>query len=105
MHHVLKCLVGLGDGMVVTCDGIEHEGKLWLVPGWLEHPTEPIAIPERIIRFDCFPHQADQEGGLDYQNIQLPIPESALRDAMPPGIEYVDHPQSLSVPIHKLRRQ
>ena len=105
MQHILKCIVGLGDGMVVTCDGIKHDGKLWLVPKWLEHPTESIAMPERIIRFDCFPHQADQEGGLDYQNIQLPISESALLGPMPPGIEFVDRPQSLSVPIHELRRQ
>ena len=101
---VLKCMVGLGDGMIVTCDGIDHDGKLWLVPRWLEHPTEPIAMPERIIRFDCFPHQADQAGALDYQNIQLPIPESALLGLMPQGIEFVDHPQNLSVPIHELRK-
>jgi hypothetical protein len=103
--HILKCMAGLSDGYVVTCDGIAHEGKLWLVPGWLEHPTEPIAIPERIIRFDNFPHQADQEGRLDYQNIQLPIPESDLLGPMPPGIEYEDRPQNVSVPIHELRRQ
>lgn len=103
--HVLKCMAGLGDGYVVTCDGIAHEGKLWLVPSWLEHPTEPIAIPERIIRFDNFPYQEDLGGGLDYQNIQLPIPESALLGPMPPGIEFVDRPQNLSVPIHELRRQ
>ena len=102
---ILKCLVGLSDGMVITIDGIEHEGKLWLVPGWLEHPKEPHAIPERIIRFDCFPHQVSQEGGLDYENIQLPIPESALLGPMPPNVEYVDHPQNLTVPIHELRRQ
>jgi hypothetical protein len=98
-------MVGLSDGMVITCDGINHEGKLWLVPQWLEHPTEPIAIPERIIRFDCFQHQANLKGGLDYQNIQLPIPESALLGPMPSGIEYVDRPQNLSVQIHELRRQ
>lgn len=103
---VLKCLVGLGDGMVVTCDGIAHEGKLWLVPRWLEHPTQPIAMPERIIRFDNLHYQkASPDEGLDYENILLPIPESALLGAMPPGIEYVDRPQNLSFPIHELRRQ
>ncbi|MBI3808012.1 MAG: hypothetical protein HY281_10965 [Nitrospirae bacterium] len=102
---ILKCLVGFSDGYVGTCDGIAHEGKLWLVPGWLEHPRKPIAMPERIIRFDNFPHQAAQEGGLDYQNILLPMPESALLGQVPQGIEYVDHPPNLSVPIHELRRQ
>ena len=103
--HVLKCMAGLSDGYVVTCDGIAYDGKLWLVPGWLEHPTEPIAIPERIVRFDNFPHQVGQEGGLDYQNILLPMSESDFLGQVPPGIEYVDHPQNLSVPINELRRQ
>lgn len=102
---VLKCLVGLSDGMVVTCDGIKHEGKLWLVPRWIEHPTEPFAMPERIIRFDCFAHQPGQGDGLDYQNIQLPIPESALLGPVPSGIEFEDHPRNLSVHIHESRRQ
>lgn len=103
--HILKCIACLSDGFVVTCDGISHQGKLWLVPSWLEHPTEPIAMPERIIRFDNLHYQTGHKGGLDYQNIQLPIPESALLGPMPPSIEFVDHPQNLTVPIHELRKQ
>ena len=98
---ILKCFVGLAEGMVITCDGIEHEGKLWIVSAWLEHPSEPIAIPERLIRFDNYPHQSDD--GVFYQNILLPIPESALYGDVPPGIEYLDRPQNIQVDIHLIR--
>ncbi len=102
---VFKCLVGLSDGMVITCDGIAHAGKLWLVPRWLEHPTQPIAMPERIIRFDDRPYTRASDEGIEYEGVQLPIPESSLLGQMPLGIEYVDRPPNLSVPIHELRKQ
>lgn len=101
---ILKCLVGFADGCVATCDGIAHQGKLWLVPEWLAHPTEGHSKPARIIRFDNFPHQPGV-GGVDYQNILLPIPESALHGDMPPGIEYEDLPPNLFVATHELRQQ
>ena len=100
--HVLKCLVGFANGYVGICDGIKYNDKLWLVPSWLKHPTEPIAMPVRIIRFDNFPHQVGGKDGVDYQNIQLPIPESALCDDMPLGVEYENHPQNLFVSSHEL---
>jgi hypothetical protein len=99
-----KCLVGLSDGVTVTCDGIEHEGKLWLVPEWLAHPNKPLAKPARIIRFDHFPHQAMAEDDLEYQNIRAPISESALRGEVPPGVEYEDLPRNLYVRIPKVGR-
>lgn len=101
---VFKCLVGLKDGYVVKCDGIEYEGKLWLVPTWSESLTKPIAIPKRIIRFDTFPHQKTEDSVFDYENVLLPISEADLIGKMPSGIEYVDHPRGISVPIHELRR-
>ena len=99
---ILKCLVCLSDGHVGLCDGIEYEGKLWLVPVWRSHPTEPYATPERIIRFDNFPHQCGFEGeDLDYQNIQIPISDADLYGSLPLQIEHVDHPQNLRV--HNLK--
>ncbi|WP_166805048.1 hypothetical protein [Nitrosococcus wardiae] len=101
---VFRCSVRFSDGLVVTCDGIAYEGKLWLVPLWLRHPRNPVVLPERMIRFDLCPHQKAEGGDLDYQNIQLPIPKSALRGEVPQGIEYIDRPQNLEVPVHLLRR-
>jgi hypothetical protein len=102
---VLKCGVKLSDGCFITCDGIAHAGKLWLVPGWIPHPVKPVAMPKRMIRFDCFPHEAEKGRRTAYQNIQLPIQESALLGQLPPGIEYVDQPPHISVPVEELRKQ
>ena len=102
---VFKCMVGFNDGHIGQCDGIAHERKLWLVPGWRVLPQQIFVAPERIIRFDNQPHMHCPGEAVEYQNIQLPMPESALHGAMPRGIEYVDHPPNLLVPIHEVQRQ
>src|SRR4029453_8233725 len=38
------------------CDGIEWQGKLWLVPHWLDSTATGETTPTRIIRFDHLPH-------------------------------------------------
>jgi hypothetical protein len=37
------------DDALLVGDIIEHEGKLWLVPEWLQGPTENTRRPARII--------------------------------------------------------
>jgi hypothetical protein len=37
-------------------DTIEHEGKFWLVPGWIYNTNEGWKRPERIILLDSLPH-------------------------------------------------
>lgn len=102
---VLKCLISFSDGYVGRCFGIHYADKLWLVPSWLELPSEPSAKPERIIRFDTFPHQAlgGRGGEFDFENIQLPIPESGLSGELPPGVEYEDLPPNLFVDSRQLK--
>jgi hypothetical protein len=39
-------------GQLFIGDVIEHEGKLWLVPEWLEGPTKSTARPARILCLD-----------------------------------------------------
>jgi hypothetical protein len=36
--EVLKVGVGSGGGAVQECDAIKYDGKLWLVPQWLDEP-------------------------------------------------------------------
>jgi hypothetical protein len=100
---VLKCLISFSDGYVGRCFGLQYEGKLWLVPSWLQLPSEPSARPERIIRFDTFPHQALDGHEFDYENILLPISEAALRGELPPEIECRYHPLNLFVDSSDLR--
>jgi hypothetical protein len=46
-----------GEPVVKLIDTIEHEGKFWLVPDWIEKPLEGWKSPERIILLDVLPHQ------------------------------------------------
>lgn len=45
------------DGKTHKCDAIEYDGKLWLVPHWLEVLEHKVSKPARMIRFDNQPHQ------------------------------------------------
>jgi hypothetical protein len=36
--EVLKVGVGSGGGAIQECDAIKYDGKLWLVPQWLDEP-------------------------------------------------------------------
>lgn len=40
------------DGSVIIADTIEYEGKLWIVPEWLEGPTPGTLCPALIICVD-----------------------------------------------------
>lgn len=102
---VLKCGVKLSDGSFVTCDGIAYAGKLWIIPGWIEQPGKPVASPKRLIRFDCFPYKSAKGRSTDYQNIELPIPESALLGPLPDSIEHIETPPKILVSIEELRKQ
>lgn len=58
---------------ILTVEGIAYEGKLWLVPQWLESQSEPISKPVRMVRFDNLPHIENPSSGHDYAvNQQVP---------------------------------
>ncbi|HEY5379911.1 MAG TPA: hypothetical protein VIJ78_10300, partial [Pseudolabrys sp.] len=48
---IFKATVIVG-GAIHKSDAIEYEGKLWLVPHWLDMPAQGVTMPARIIRFD-----------------------------------------------------
>jgi hypothetical protein len=78
------------------CDAIEHEGKLWLVPKWLEKRSEGWRSPARIIRFDNLEHTASVGSpGRDYL-VHDQLPSTLLvfdgRPAIAPSIEVVEAP-------------
>ena len=54
---VLKVGVGSGGGAIQECDAIKYDGKLWLVPQWLDEPGRGTTKPRRMIRIDSLPHQ------------------------------------------------
>jgi len=72
-------LVGSDDGVIYQIDAIEHKGKLWLVPHWIESPTEGLKRPTRIIRMDQLKYQKLPSG--DARGNYLlnePVPKSVL---------------------------
>jgi hypothetical protein len=73
-----KTLVGTENGTIVMIDTIEHEGGLWLVPQWLENPSQGVRSPRRIIRLDVLPYEATTFGGADYLLSRGHIPTDVL---------------------------
>ena len=47
-----------GENDIFQIDTIEYDGKWWLVPHWLEAPSEGWKTPARIILLDSLDHQA-----------------------------------------------
>lgn len=82
---IFKTAVGSDDGTVYTCDTIEHEGQLWLVPIWTEPPAPEKTKPARIILLDSLPHQTlDKMFGPHHIVLNVPIPKAVLDGRTPP---------------------
>lgn len=77
---IFKVLVQIAeDGSFGTCDAIEYNKRIWLVPQWLESSTQAATRPRRLIPLDIFEHQKlspSNAYGADY----------SLRDPMPKQI-------------------
>lgn len=87
-QKIFKTLI-CGDGFY-SCDAIEYKGGFWLVPHWLEAPSEGYKIPTRIIRFDKHPYQKDSFGA-DFL-LNAPIPKAVLDGQTKDGYEVIDRP-------------
>ena len=76
--RVFKTAIPRGDGSSLVCDTIQHEGKLWLAPEWLEGASKAYSKPARLIGMS----------GLDYRSMPMksevdfvmerPIPDAVL---------------------------
>ena len=82
---VLKVGVGSGGGAIQECDAIKYDGKLWLVPQWLDEPGRGTTKPRRMIRIDSLPHQpmTNPAFGLDFI-LNGPLPKAVLDGAATP---------------------
>ncbi|MDC0657071.1 hypothetical protein N6L27_03580 [Leisingera sp. SS27] len=80
---------------ILTADVISHEGGLWLVPHWWQHPTEGWMRPARIIRMDTLQHQRLFGAETDFL-VKTPLPIGALDGSQAPdecsGFEVIDNP-------------
>jgi hypothetical protein len=64
---IFKALVFSADGSrpPATFAAIEHEGRMWLVLGWIEMPDKAVTMPKRIVPLDLFGYQMVPEEGFD----------------------------------------
>jgi hypothetical protein len=101
---ILKALViGVADGGISKCDAIEFDGKLWLVPRWLDFPAQGLTKPARLVRFDTLLHQATSNSlqEADYV-LNQPIPGELFEIRTPKepilGFEFLELPE-VSFPL------
>lgn len=76
-HFKAKVIIEDGTG-IYDCDGIEHEGRDWLVPLWLETLGGEVKKPERIVPLDRLPGvQKASFAGASYI-VGAPIPKAVM---------------------------
>jgi hypothetical protein len=75
--QIFKTFVTTGGG-IHKADTIRHDGKLWLVPNWLDTPDGKWTMPTRIIRMDTLPHAPF---GVDQFVLNDPLPKSLSMSA------------------------
>jgi|SRR5271154_3435654 len=99
---IYKIMVPFSDcGEIPICDGIEHEGGIWLVPTWLDNPATGMRTPIRIVRVDKLPLQpAILFLVCDYAVPVLTLSKAVLEGRAPPRppIEVVESP-NIEFPI------
>jgi hypothetical protein len=78
---MLSALVFLDndEGEIFKMDVIEHEGKHWLVPEWLESIATGQRTPARIILVDNLPHQNCIGSGPSDFVVNIALPTSLVR--------------------------
>ena len=84
---ILKALIALADedGSIFMADVIRHGGKLWIVPTWIETPSEGYKTPERIVCLDSLQHQQATRGTSQVDLfVSDPIPRAVLYGPDPP---------------------
>jgi hypothetical protein len=84
--RLFKALVWVeGNSQLLTCPAIEWESRVWLVPRWIEMPSEGYGKPERLILMEQFQHQKIPDGNPADFAVNVPIPRDLFdADPIPP---------------------
>jgi hypothetical protein len=78
---IFNVLIQIEDGgSVAKCHAIHYKGALWLVPKWLDNPSEQITRPERIVLLDKLPMQPGGTFGNHQADfvLNVAVPKSVL---------------------------
>ena len=98
---VFKVLVTYSDiGQIDKADAIKYQGKIWLVPHWLEYPALGVKKPVRIVHLGPHGLKPCQFAGCRYMAEAMLVPKSVLDGHSQPlaPIEVVESPE-ISIPI------
>ena len=73
-------------GAIHTMDAIKYDGRMWLVPEWLDYKDEKVTMPARIVCLDSIPHNVSRSKIRDIV-VDGPVPRSVFEGRIPPGQE------------------
>ncbi len=100
---LFKVLVSFDNsGDVFISDGLEYEGSVWVIPKWLNYPTEGNRKPERIIRLQKNETQHTPNSSRQLYLAMSPLPailQSALNQSEIPEGYAVQFLPDLTFPI------
>ena len=83
---ILKTMVPSKTGLF-SCDTIEHEGHLWLVPEWIDgSPSKGFSKPALIIQITYLATKTDSLPNVDYM-LQNPLPKGIWNGEISPESE------------------
>ena len=82
-REILRVVLSLeGSSGISRCDAFEGEGRIWLVPEWLEFQDGSARYPERLVPLDQFDHQKHPGDDAEYL-ITQPIPRAVFYSKSP----------------------
>ncbi len=89
MMNKMRVTIPSGNS-IFQCDAIMHEGAIWLVPTWIEVPSERCTKPERIIPLSALQHQM-MPSNSPFGNYLVgePVPDQVLTGT--PTLEQMMH--------------
>jgi hypothetical protein len=84
IKRTLVAVEGMSLGELERWDTIEYEGKLWLVPYWLDNPSKGTSRPGRIVCLSLLEHDVgDGPHGISY-TLRQPMPKFVVDGQTPP---------------------
>jgi hypothetical protein len=76
--RVFKTAIPRGDGSNLVCDTIQHDGKLWLAPEWVEGASKAYSKPARLIGMSGLKYRSmPMKSEVDFV-MENPVPEEVL---------------------------
>jgi hypothetical protein len=89
-------------GALHNADAIEYQGKLWLVPHWLDMPAQGVTMPARIVRFDNLRYDDVRSTNLGDFVVTMSMPKELFETQSPKqpitGYEYLELPE-IRIPL------